>query len=332
MIVPPLRFHVVAKTYNRCGGHRTMSLIPGFLLTDAPEFGPAVKELTVAFHFASSGPPRPNLQELHAEFLANRLELPKIVFRRSRESIAIDIASDLIDGRRIDEPHEPSAALFGAGVAEMLEALRLLKSRLFARDDFAVDAFLDHCRMRRASLPRTNADLAALERLLNDKGAAARAAMSPWERLEIDWRDFHPDARRLLNDPFYWDPANDLSPHGNDTGFDLLVAFRRWNKRQPAGDPLAFFKDWMHKGGFSSDDAAAHVRFAADEAAIALAFAELKMRGRCSAPSVALAGKAIQRRREMILPGEGRECGQDRIAWLHQMEARLKGLAREDLS
>ena len=59
------------------------------------------------------------------------------------------------------------------------------------------------------------------------------AQMDPWERLGIDWDDWHPAARKLLNDPFFWDQGSDYSPHGNDTGADLLADFKKWHGQHP---------------------------------------------------------------------------------------------------
>src|ERR1700722_19683113 len=92
----------MARAYNCYGSHATLSLIPSFLLLDAPDFGPALAELTVTLHFPTKGPPRKTLERLYAEFKANRLTLPKNVYRRSRQKATIDVASDLLDGDEWD--------------------------------------------------------------------------------------------------------------------------------------------------------------------------------------------------------------------------------------
>src|SRR4051812_20266246 len=95
---PPLEFYLTSRTYNSYGGHTTLSLIPGLILDEVPTFGPAISELTLAFHFPTSGPPRDSLEQLYTSFHADRLKLPKVVFRRSRQKVSIDVASNLIDG------------------------------------------------------------------------------------------------------------------------------------------------------------------------------------------------------------------------------------------
>jgi hypothetical protein len=58
--------------------------------------------------------------------------------------------------------------------------LQLLKSRLTAKDDFSLEAFLAHCQQREASLPSTHEDLVTLKTVLDERRAAIRVAMSPW--------------------------------------------------------------------------------------------------------------------------------------------------------
>src|SRR5215831_15102101 len=147
---PSLEFYLMARTYHVYGGHTTLSLIPGFLLTDAQDFGKAVCELTVTFHFPTSGPPRKSLEQLYADFHANRIRLPKVVFYRSREKLTIDVASNLLDGNDWEDHRGLSLPLFTAAVKETNAALRLLKSRLKPKDDFSLEAFLTHCQQREA--------------------------------------------------------------------------------------------------------------------------------------------------------------------------------------
>jgi hypothetical protein len=94
-----MRFYVMACTYNTYGGHSTLSLISDFLLGDADDFGSAVSELTVTFHFPHTGRARRTLEQMFADFHANRRSLPKVVFRRKRGHASIDIASELVDGK-----------------------------------------------------------------------------------------------------------------------------------------------------------------------------------------------------------------------------------------
>ena len=206
---PALQIYLMSRTYNSFGGHPTLSLISGLIMADVPNFGPAVSELTLTFHFPTSGLPSGSLEQLYATFHADRLKLPKVVFHRSREKVSIDVASNLIDGSDGELWRSLSLPLLKGSFAETLTALGLLRPRFTAKDDFALDKFLDHCRRLQSSLPNTDEDLPVMKAQLEERRQAIRSAMSPWERLGIDWRDFHPDARRILDAPFYWEEANE---------------------------------------------------------------------------------------------------------------------------
>ena len=211
---PAFEFYVMARTYSSFGGHSTLSLVPDFVLVDAPSFGPAILELTVTFHLPTSGPPRSSLEVLYARFHADRLKLPKVTFRRSRGKMSIDVSSTLGDGSDRKFLRSHSLSLFKAAYHETVEALKLMGSKLTRKDAFQFDSFMMHCSQCAARIPPDEGALATLVTRLNERRAAIRDAMTPWERLGIDWRDYHPDARHVLDDPFFWEQANDFAPHG----------------------------------------------------------------------------------------------------------------------
>jgi uncharacterized protein YfeS len=313
----------MASTYNVYGGHAILSLISDYLLSDAQDFGPALSELTVTFHFPHSGPPTPSLERLYAEFHAKRQALPKVVFRRKRSQAAIDVASDLFDGKNWSDLLT-SPRLFRPGVAEMVAALELLKKRLTERDDFRLDAFLNHCRDMQSRLPATDDEIDAVIAACKAHGESRRAAMSPWDKLDIDWRDFHPNARAILDHPFYWDMANDFAPHGNDTGADLLADYRKWLRRDPSGDPIAFCDRLLRRWGIPNGPSGEGDHAVSDDAAVALAFAELKLRGKCPSSVIAFAQRAIRRQREEAHAAVDWPHREDRLRRLEMLEAKLR--------
>ena len=311
-----MEFYLSARMYNMYGGHSTLSLIPDFLIGDAEGFGPAVTELTVAFHFPHSGPPLSTLEEMYAAFHANRLSLPKVVFRRKKGQVEIDIASELIDGKDWDHARGLSLPLFKGAVAETISALGLLRKRLTAKNDFNLEAFLAQCAKAQSRLPSTLEQLAAFAEASKKKQIARYEAKSPWEKLGIDWSDFHPDARKILDDPFYWESSNDFAPNGNDTGADLLADYRKWLQRNPSGEPGMFYQQLIRRWGFPAEPSSDLDGRVMNEAAVALAFAEFKLRADCRLEVAALARAAIQRQRQQSI---------NAIAWPHRDE-RLKSL------
>lgn len=296
-------FYVMARTYNSYGGHATLNLLPELLLRAAEPFGPAIKELTLTFHFPTCGPARPTLEESMVKHDAYRRSLPKIVFTRAKGRVAIDVSSNLLDGSTWWQTREPPFELLAKAAGEACQALTLLRQRLKASDAFDLEGFLSHCCGYDEALPRSPEQFEVLSDRVRHKRLLRNAAMSPWERLGIDWDEYHRLAREMLDDPFYWEQADDYAPHGNDTGADLLSDFKKWNKSNPSGDPLGFYERLVVRWGFSSASAKDEHAVVLDQAIVGLAFAEIKLRGVCSPQVASLAGQAIDRQRKRALDG-----------------------------
>jgi uncharacterized protein YfeS len=318
-----MQFSVLARTYNTYGGHSTLSLVPDLLIGNKGDFGAAVSELTVNFHFPDSGPPRPTLESMYAAFHANRLTLPKVVFRRKNDQAEIHIASELLDGKNWDSSRGLSLPLLKAAAAETVAALPLLGKRLNAKDDFDLARFLALCNEAQSRLPSSQEELATFAEERKKQTAARYAAMSPWERLGIDWRDYHPDARKVLDDPFYWESVNDFAPNGNDTGADLLASYRKWHRRNPSGDPIAFYQQLLRRWGITVEPSNEIDQSAMDEAAVALAFAEFKIRADCRPAVAALARAAIVRQRQEAIEAVDWPHKDERLKALELIEAKL---------
>lgn len=123
--------------------------------------------------------------------------------------------------------------------------------------------------------------------------------------LDIDWSQYHPDAKRLLDAPFYWSEIDDDAPHGNDTGSDLFAAFKRWNKRNPAAQYNDYADRLLKRWGLTGtgvrdqlgDDHLDQIRQDAD---IALAFGAIKLRGLCEMSVALVAIRAVEQRIERL--------------------------------
>jgi uncharacterized protein YfeS len=317
-----MRFAVVALAYN-VFDPGTLSQISDCLLRGADDFGPAVSDLTVTFHFSSSEPARRTLEDDFHRFHANRRRLPKVIFRREKGQATIDVASDLIDGKRLEKHISLTLPLFRGLISETIEALSLLRARLRSRDDFDLDALLVHCRKRQANLPKTRQQFKTLMAQFAREQVEREASLSPWEKLDVHWQDYHRKARELLDDPFFWEEDNDFAPHGNDTGADLLWSYRGWLRRNPSGDPLEFYRRLLRRWGYRADSSRDEGRAVIDEAAVALAFAELKMRGRCRAPVKALAKAALQRQHQQAIEAKQWPHRQERLQSLQRIQEKL---------
>lgn len=321
-----MELSVFAKSYNCYGGHPTISPIADFLLMGAGPFGAAIKEVTVTLHFASSGKPARTLEGLWEIHRNTRLTLPKVTYYRAKGTVEINVASELIDGRNIDSPVRLSLPLFVAGVDEIIHSLSLIRPKLKRADDFDVDAFLSHCEAMRERIPGSEKALRSLFAELAAADKAKRAALSPWDKLGIDWEDFHPRARTILDDPFLWDCGHDFSPNGNDTGADVLEHYREWRQsHRKTGSPRRFFeqllKEWEGDG---MDDDDRH------EAIIGLAFADIKLRAECDEQIRMLAIQALDRQHAEAKASKGWPHRDERLRTLKKIKAKLQQVNGEN--
>lgn len=314
----------MSRSYNCYGSHTTLSPVGDFLLLGADDFGDAVKEITVTLHFLTSGPPKKTLDQLFEAHHLNRLTLPKIVCRRAKGQVAIDIASDLIDGDDWEPSPRLSLPLFERAVGEVVQALSLMRKRLKSSDSFNLEAFLAHCDAGLQRIPATEDDLQILAAELKAADQAKRDAMSPWEKLGVDWDDCHPRAREILDEPFFWNCTDDFSPNGNDTGADLLENYRDWLMRHKGGKPDVFFEQLAKQWGYVGLDQMDEV--VRDEAAIGLAFAEIKLKASCDEKVREWAIESIVRQRNQAEVALGWSNRIERLQSLDKIERKLQQL------
>ncbi len=178
---------------------------------------------------------------------------------------------------------------------EVAASLTFIRKRIKKTDNFEVDRFLSDATQVLETKIDTEDEWEQIQEQARAIHQALLATKSPWELLEIDWDDFHPQSRELLDEPFYWECTDDYAPNGNDTGADLLEDFRQWNKKSPKTSPLKFLDRLMKRWGIEPIDWLATESEIVEklnhddpislrvcnEAAIGLAFAVIKMRAKC---------------------------------------------------
>lgn len=318
-----MNIYITAQTYNSVGWHPTVSLVAQYFMQDGVDFGSTLKEICITFYFSSDEEASSSLEELVATFRARRAQLPKVVFRRKNCSASIEVASEILKTAVWEGKQTLSASVFRAAALETIASLKLLASRIKLDDDLDFGALLAHFENAAENLPRTDDELASLAiKLLADKQRRIEKT-NPWELLGIDFSTFHPDARGILDDPFYWNGYDDFAPHGNDTGADLLVEYRKWLKKKPAGNALDFYSSLLRKWGFADAQKDDVDTSFLDEAVVALVFAELKLRGSCSAALAELGHAALCRRRQDVMTTEGWERGGEEVKGLVLLEKKL---------
>lgn len=134
--------------------------------------------------------------------------------------------------------------------------------------------------------------------------------MSPdFEDWELSPETAHPNAARLLAEPFYWDVCDENSPFGSDRGAEALESYRAAideDAELDSSELLAeLLEDWDVDRAFAEgipDEELAHRLerehfhiFTYDDAVVALAFAELVFLGNASQDMAAAAIKCLKR-------------------------------------
>ena len=279
MAVPPLRLTVSKRTYASFGGDSSLSLIGRYLQSNLPRLGDGIREIEITVCFRNSGPPRATLESMHARFAEFVRTLPTTRFLRKKGRFELVYLSNLGDASLVEGFGPPRLQLFVDGARELATQLTILRSKVKPKDQFATGAFLDHVSSKIALLPASDEELTQLAEKLDSEAKRQREAMDEWEKLGIDWVDYHPESRAILDDPFFWDCIDDFAPHGNDTGADVLAAYME-SKHRPPG--VEFLDRLMRNWGMSLSPAPVDpIELAtAEEAWIALAFAQVKMNAR----------------------------------------------------
>jgi uncharacterized protein YfeS len=282
-----------------------------------------VNEIELTLFLAHPGPPKETLQGMCVKFAEERAHLPRITFRRSREKVEIAHFSSALDARDWESRSPITTAQFKATTLDVIAAISLLKRKVKAKDAFDVNGFLAHCASRVDEAPESDAALTQLIGHLREREAKRRTEMSPWEKLGIDWRDYHPYARTILDDPFFWDCSDDFAPHGNDTGADILADFRERCERDHASSAVKSYLQTVASWHNADGTLPEIMREPLNEAEVAFAFAEIKLRGTCSGWSAAQALAAIARQKLVAEATSDWIYREERLRRLAQLEAKL---------
>jgi uncharacterized protein YfeS len=168
----------------------------------------------------------------------------------------------------------------------------------------------------KASLPTKPSEISHYMRKMDDERRSSVKAPTSTDDLDIEWGQYHPSARTVLDAPLFWSEIDDDAPHGNDTGSDLLAAFRRWQKRNPTASYGGYVDRLLSRWGLTTEKARGQMdelqlNWIRQEAEIALAFAAIKLRGWCEERESRAAIRAIDARLELL--GESPERTQKLI-------------------
>lgn len=297
------------QTYNTFGGNDFYSFVADLLSERLGNYGTAIETVELTGYLRSATRRfLPTLEGLFDQYHDYLGRLPKITFRRKLKRVEICFLSEHFTADDA-EGWNPSPEKCTVAAGEMAAALPLLRKRITPADDFDVERFLADAANILATKIETLEEWEQIRQQAMAKRKERLATKDPWELLEIDWDRYHPKAREVLDDPFFWETANDLAPNGNDTGADLLEDYRRWDKRNATASPVTFLERLMKKWDIKPIDWSITEKemvrkleqeepialSVCNEAAIGLAFAVLKMRAMCP-PDVVHRGLAALKR------------------------------------
>jgi uncharacterized protein YfeS len=327
-----MKIWVNIHTYNTYGGNPSLSLVGRYFQTGLPPVGTAIKEIDVHVYFSSSTGPTGSLESLFDRYEGFIKRLPSSTYFKTKAKLEINFLSGLGGSETVAGYGPPKLSLFVAGAKEIAGQFSLIPRKLKSSDDFQSDVFLGAICRKLESLPRTTDEFEALKVALDAENKKELESMDEWEKLGIDWEDYHPKSRTVLSSPYFWDCGDDFSPNGNDTGADVLAMYAEWRKRARKASGVSFLEKLMRDWGVvvpppPVDEATITV---CEESRIGLAFAQLKIDGFCEEPVRALALESIsQCRQRMVEQHRDWPLLGERVRTLAVMEAKLKERSEE---
>ena len=296
-----MEINVLYRLYNIFGGHKSFSLAGTYLEDGMPKFGDAIREIEITIHFHQGSPAKKSLEKLHDEFHQNLSTLPKCVFFRKKQRLVLDFEAKFTTGFEIKRNSRPPIQINPEWVkntlSEIIHQLPLIKSKIKKSDDFNFDSFESYLKQKLYDIPIEVSELEKIEQRVSARKKQEFNKLDDWEKLNINWDDYHPNARNAVNQPFLWSEVDEFSPNGNDTGADTLELFKEWNKRHKDVSALVFLENLL--AGWEVDldspyksDYTSRTYF---QCVVGLAFASAKLRGKCEDKLKEIAIKAIDK-------------------------------------
>lgn len=287
-----------ARTYKSFGGHHPFHPIEAPVELSEAEFGSALTSIDLVLCFASprlhaTNPGAVRLFKGYNEYLS-RLPERKLLRKKSELKLSVRApfatADEVFPKSKADR--EALSEDFPRGWAiKILEILvseiEDCKTKFKKTDDFDFPGFVNWLKGLHKLLPETQAQADALSAALLEKRQELAAQKSAWEVLDVDWDQFHPNARTLIPDVRLWSSIDELAPNGNDTGADALALVLKHHAHLLAeGDEgRNFYESVWRSWGFAGPPPSVSCdeleRETHRELIIGLAFALLKVFGQC---------------------------------------------------
>jgi uncharacterized protein YfeS len=344
----PVSLSIRIVTCRSIGGGPHAVVIENLLNRPQPDFGAAICEVAVELNRRAPSffsKPLTADESIYSTVLA---KLPRRRFEAKKARYTIVAVSRLPGNEPLvptgpDNPFDVEAFMKGFLAGEAARKAKFIKQRddanaLHAQFDDVVAAleanppklkpsefdwvgFVDWFRSLKAELPDKPAAIVAAVNAGSAVAQARLAAMDPWTRLDIDWKFFHPNARALLPDPWFWNESEDFAPNGNDDGSDVLSIMQK-RKKIAEFTSTSFGRLAAQFSYDPSEDPEtwdAHLQGHYFNFVVGVAFAHLKLKGFCP---LWLRDKALA---TMAL--ETKIIHRDHATWEHK-DAKLAALER----
>lgn len=122
----------------------------------------------------------------------------------------------------------------------------------------------------------------------------------------------HPNAKRLMNEEFYWSPIEETAPFGSDDGADTYASFAEWRQTHKANNPKEFLMEQIDYWGYpvfdlnetnleklkpylKQSELGSRYMSGIDAAIVSIVFGQLYLEGTVNKDCKELAKRAIKR-------------------------------------
>lgn len=285
-----LKFLFGFKT-NRSHGAGLATSIGELLSEDPPDFGEGLEciDLTMLHNGRVNTGAEGFMRQIGIDWLPTSFvssasdfpplnDPPRLRFERKRRRLSIDWVSERVLPDEVCGYFLKTLTtdFYERVFDDVIDALAWgFAERIKPSDQFDTEACLAWVRDIRGQKFESDKMLRARLERANAISKARYAAMDPWEKLDIDWSKYASNARDILDEPRDWFQGDEFSPHGNDTGADILAEWHVFRDLTP--DTATWQLEMEVPTGPNDEFAWWHWV----EVHLALAFGHIKKSGTC---------------------------------------------------
>lgn len=298
-----MRVMCLAKGYASYGASILSSAAEHLELT-LRDVEPTDLAIEVKAFLSHDGPPKRTLEHLLEQHILNFPEQVRTRYQAKLGKLGIEYPSKLKESESFGKPGGVYAVahVLPNALDELSEAIiEGLRSKPALWSKIEASLLTAAIEKSKALLPTTPDEILDHMRQMDEARRAAVKTPKSIDDLDIEWGQYHPISKILLDAPLFWSEIDDDAPHGNDTGSDLFAAFKRWNKRNPGASYQGYVDRLLSRWGLTAEKVRGQIDpiqldWIRQEADIALAFAAIKLRGACEEQESLAAVSAIDKR------------------------------------